>query len=39
VQQGYGAYLPLVPYDDGVLLTDSMLVSMGKVPYRDFYTN
>ena len=28
-----------MPYDDGVLLTDSMLVSMGKVPYRDFYTN
>ncbi len=35
----YGAYAPLVPYDDGILLTDSMLVSMGEIPYRDFYTN
>jgi hypothetical protein len=35
----YGAYAPLVAYDDGVLLTDSMLVSMGEIPHRDFYTN
>jgi hypothetical protein len=35
----HAVYAPLGPYDDGVLLTDSMLVSMGHVPYRDFYTN
>jgi hypothetical protein len=35
----YGVYAPLLPYDDGILLTGSMLVAGGEVPYRDFYTN
>jgi hypothetical protein len=33
------AYSPLFVYDEGILLTDSMLVAMGQVPYRDFYSN
>jgi hypothetical protein len=35
----YALHVPLAKYDEGILLTDSMLVSMGQVPYRDFYTN
>jgi hypothetical protein len=35
----YALHRPVVSYDEGILLTDSMLVSMGQVPYRDFYTN
>ena len=30
---------PLGPYDEGILLTDAYLVSLGQVPYRDFYSN
>jgi len=30
---------PLGPYDEGILLTDAYLVSLGQIPYRDFYSN
>src|SRR4030095_2278960 len=35
----YGLYAPLSAYDEGILLTNTMLVMMGQVPYRDFYSN
>jgi len=34
----YGVHAPLIPFDDGILLTGSMLVADGHVPYRDFYS-
>jgi hypothetical protein len=30
---------PVHVYDEGIILTDAMLTSMGQVPFRDFYTN
>ncbi|MEQ1857532.1 MAG: hypothetical protein ABL963_13820, partial [Longimicrobiales bacterium] len=30
---------PVGAYDEGILLTDAYLVSLGQVPYRDFYSN
>ncbi len=30
---------PVGAYDEGILLTDAYLVSLGEVPYRDFYSN
>ena len=35
----YHLHGPLGLYDEGILLTNSMLVSRGEVPYRDFYSN
>ena len=35
--RGWGR--PLGPYDEGILLTDAYLLSLGQVPYRDFYAN
>ncbi|MFN7986346.1 MAG: hypothetical protein U0529_02675 [Thermoanaerobaculia bacterium] len=32
-------FWPLGGYDEGLLLTDAMLVLRGKAPYRDFYSN
>src|SRR5262249_41661697 len=30
---------PIDSYDEGLILTDSNLLLMGEVPYRDFYSN
>jgi len=35
--RGFGR--PIGPYDEGILLTDAHLISLGDVPYRDFYSN
>src|SRR5258708_2813166 len=34
-----GLHRPINSYDEGLLLTDANLLLMGKVPFRDFYSN